>query len=364
MTIALVLIIILLILAYFYLKCSVMASLSTLMLVILATLITFTYYEVLAELFVSRGYGIQWAHSGCFVLAFVLSFALLRALRDLLVGGVKIDLGNPLKISAAVVCGLLTGIIICGNLLIAIGLMPIQHKMLYTRFDPEKKVSLTNPQTSFLNTDGFVAGLYSLISRGSMTSGKSFAVLHADYLSQIYLNRLKAKENVLAVTSRKSLILPTGKTKKPVRIWELPEKGKVTVVRMGLVVKNIQDGGAGNPAKSSQIAFTPAQIRMICKPQNETGKPAAGSGTVIWPIGFIANNKQFAMSELEEIIRPETKSLKNQPLWLDAVFEVPQGSQGVFLQFKQNAIIELPAAIATSDEIEDDLNGKNEEANS
>ncbi len=361
MTMAIVILILVLILAYFYLKCSVMASLSTLMLVILATLITFTYYEVLAELFVSRGYGIQWAHSGCFILAFVLSFALLRALRDLLVGGVKIDLGNPLKISVALICGLLTGIIICGNLLVAVGLTPTHHKMLYSRFSPDKKISLTNPSKSFLNTDGFVAGLYSLISRGSMSSGKSFAILHADYLSHISLNRLKTKDNVLAVTSRKSLVLPTGKTKKPVRIWDIPDKGKVTVVRMGLVVKNIQDGGAGNPAKSSQIAFTPAQIRMICKPTAATGKPAAGSGTAIWPIGFLDGNDNFVASELEDVITPETKSFKNQPLWLDAVFEVPSGAKGVFLQFKQNAIIELPPAVTTSEAIENTLDGKDEE---
>ena len=98
MTTAIVILVMLTVLGYFYLKCSVMASLSTMIILIIATILTFSYYEKLAELFVSRGYGVQWAHMGCFILIFVLSFALLRALRDLLVGGAAIDLGNPADI--------------------------------------------------------------------------------------------------------------------------------------------------------------------------------------------------------------------------------------------------------------------------
>lgn len=362
MTMVLIILILLLVVAYFYLKCTVMASLSTLVLAILTTLITLSCYEVLAELFISRGYGIQWAQCGCYVLAFILSFALLRALRDLLAGGHKIDLGNPLKISVAIICGLLSGIIACGNIFIAIGLAPVHHKMIYSRFSPDSKVSLKNPQKTFLNTDGVVAGLYSLISRGSMATGKSFSTLHADYLSQLYLNRLKTQDGVLAVTSRESLTIPTGKTKRPVRIWELAEQGKVTVVRMGLGIKNVPDGGAGNPAQNGKVAFCPAQVRLICKPTADAGKPAAGTATPVWPIGLLDAAGQFTPTQIDEIIEPPTKGLKNQPVWIDAVFEVPSAAQAVFLQFKQNAMVELPAPVATSDEIEKDLDGKDEES--
>jgi hypothetical protein len=351
MTIAIVILVMLLILGYFYLKCSVMASLSTLIILIIATILTFSYYEKLAELFVSRGYGVQWAHMGCFVLIYVLSFALLRALRDLLVGGAAIDLGAPAKIGTAIVCGLLSGVLVCGNLFVAMGLAPIQSKYLYSRFKTDSPVILKTPQTSFLNTDGFVAGFYSLISRGSMSGHKSFAVLHADYLSQIHLNRIKTGEDILAVTSKKSLVVPTGSTKKPVRTWDAPEKGKVTVVRMGIVAQNIQSGGAINPDTPSRIQFCPAQIRMICKPSSETAKPLLGAGKAVWPIGFYQAGKLIP-AKLDEITTFDVKSAKDRIVWLDVVFEMPDGYEGVLLQFKQDALAALPGAVPMTDEIE------------
>lgn len=360
MTMVIIILIILLIMAYFYLKCSVIASLSTLILAILATFVALSYYEILAELFVSRGYGIPWAHTGCYTLAFILSFALLRALRDLLIGGTKLELGEPIKIAAAVVCGLVTGIIACGNLLIAIGLSPAHHKMLYSRFDPTTKVSIKNPNKSFLNTDGFVAGLYATASRGALSSSKSFAVLHTDYLTQIHLNRLQTKqEKITAVTSKKALQIPSGK-KKPVRIFDIDGVGKATVVRMGLVAKNIQDGGAGNPAESGKIDFIPAQIRIISKPNGDPTEPARGSGTAYYPIGLM-DNGNFTKTDLKQVINPATPKNKNRPIWVDVVFDIPQGERAMFIQFKQNALAELPEAVPTSEEIEQALNSADED---
>ncbi len=360
MTMVIIILIILLITAYFYLKCSVISSLSTLILAVLATLVAMSYYEILAELFVSRGYGVQWAHSGCYTLAFILSFALFRALRDLMIGGTKMELGEPLKIVAAIVCGVATGAIACGNLLIAVGLSPAHNKMLYSRFDPAGKVSIKAPKKSFLNTDGFVSGLYSTASRGAMASKKSFAVLHTDYLTQLHLNRLQTKDGVTAVTSRKSLQIPSGK-KKPVRIFDIDDVGKVTVVRMGLVAKNIQDGGAGNPAENGKIEFFPAQIRVICKPDGDTLGSTKGSGTAYYPIGLIVDGGKYIKADLKERINPEIPKNKNHPIWLDVAFDIPQGNRPTFLQFKQNAIVELPDAVPTSDEIEQALNAADDE---
>ena len=57
-------------LAFFYLKCSMMQSLMTLWSAVLATIIAFSYYEWVAELLISRGYGMNVASSGCFILLF------------------------------------------------------------------------------------------------------------------------------------------------------------------------------------------------------------------------------------------------------------------------------------------------------
>ncbi len=286
MTTAIVILVVLLTLIYFYLKCPIMTSFSTMMVVIFASIVSLSHYEMLAELFISRGYGVEWAHAVCFILVFILSFALLRALRDLLVGGTTIDLGNPTKIITAIVCGLLTGMLISGNLLVAIGLIPMQSKYLDGRYAPYNRIPVEGVEKSFLNTDGLVVRLYSLVSRGSMKSSKSFDVLHADYLSQIHNNRAKVNEKILAVTSTTSLSLPSGKNKHPIRLWESPDKDKLTIVRIGIVSKSIQSGGAGNPANSNNIEFFPAQVRMICKSEKSSPdsrkKPLSGTGKVFF----------------------------------------------------------------------------------
>jgi hypothetical protein len=356
MATAIIIIVILLTLAHFYLKCSMMTSFSTMLASIFAMIIAFTYYEKLAELFVSRGYGVNWAHFGCFVLAFVLGFALMRALADLLVGA-NIDLGKQVKTAASVVCGLFTGVIISGSLLVALGMLPMQGKVFYTRFDPEKPITLSNPQKPVLNVDGFVVGFYKWISAGSLSSGKSFGVLHADFLSQIHLNKLKVGDNVLTIGSRKALTLPLGKTKKPVRTMELPDKGKVTVVRMGILAKSIPDGGANNG--SGQILFYPAQIRMIAKKAGSTN--LQGAGKALWPIGFLDTEGRLTGSDLEKVETPDTKGLKDRTVWLDAVFQLPPGYEGVLLQFKQNAVVQLPESVASSEEIEQALDKSEEE---
>jgi hypothetical protein len=114
MTTAIVILVILLTLAHFYLKCSLMSSFGTLVSAIFATVVAFSYHEAMADLFISRGYGADWALSGCYLLAFVLGSALFRALADLLVGS-SIDLGRPAKVAAAVICGLVTGLIVAGT---------------------------------------------------------------------------------------------------------------------------------------------------------------------------------------------------------------------------------------------------------
>ena len=364
MIFAIVIIVILLTLAYFYLKCSTIASFSMMMIFIIASITTFTYYEKLADIFISRGYGIQWAHAGCFVLIFVLVFALLRALSNFLIGGSKIDLGNPVKIGSAVVCGLISGLLVSGSILVAMGLAPVQNKLLHNRFKPDSPVSLSNPQKAFLNTDGFVTGLYSLISRGSMASSKSFSVLHTDFLSQVHLNRFKIKDNVLPVASKDCLKLPSGAAEKAVRIWDIPDHGKVTVVRVGIAVNNIKSGGAGNPANGGKVEFFPAQIRMICKETATKVKPLAGSGKAVWPVGFLKDGK-LTETKLEDLVPDDVKlDKKDRNIWLDVVFDVPSGYEGVLLEFKQNAVVELPSAVPSTGEIEGVLDGKADGAES
>jgi hypothetical protein len=43
---------------------------------------------------------------------------------------------------------------------------------------------------------------------------------------------------------------------------------------------------------------------------------------------------------------------------MDLVYQVPQGRKAVLIGFKQNAILELPKAVPSTEEIENALNGE------
>lgn len=353
MTTAIVIIVILLTLAHFYLKCSLMTSFSTLIAAVFATVIAFSYHEAMADLFISRGYGAEWALSGCYVIAFILGSALFRALADFLVGS-NIDLGKPAKATVAVVCGLLTGLIIAGNFLVAIGLMPVQHKVAYSRFPADKPIVLSNPSLPILNADGFVTGLFSWLSRGALASRQSFAVVQAEFITKSHLNRYAIKDGVQAIASRKCLKLPPS-AQKPVRVWQIPDKGELTVVRVGIVSKSIPDGGANDSA--GQIKFIPAQIRLICKPSEEA-ENLRGAGEVILPSGMLKDGA-FLEKRLDAIIeKQDAVGMRDGMLWVDIAFKVPSGQTPVAFQFKQNAMVSLIGIppVPTTPEIEQQLN--------
>jgi len=350
MTTAIILIVILLTLAYFYLKCPVMGSFSTLIATVFATVITLSYYETIADLFISRGYGADWTLTGCYVIVFVLGLAIFRTLADMLVGG-NIDLGKPAKVIASLVCGLMTGVLFSGNFLIAMGLMPVQNKIAYTRFPADKPIVQSSPALPILNVDGFVIGLYSWLSRGAMASDKSFSVVGADFLTKCHLNRYRVNDGAQMIASRKSLVLPP-KAQKPLRLWTVPDKGSLAVLRVGISAKSIVDGGAGSPVK-----FSMAQLRLICKLADQADT-LRGKGIAVWPEGLLKNGT-FVAKRLEDMVdENETLGVKDRILWIDAAFKVPDGQVPVAFQFKQNVMADLVgiAPTPTSAEIEQGLN--------
>jgi len=361
MALAIVILVMLLTLAYFYLKCSMMESFATLWSLVVTTIITFTYYEWAAGLFTSVGYGLDWAKSGCYIILFVVSFALLRTVSEYLIG-ITVELGNTVKVSTALVCGILAGLILSGNILIALGgLWPLHGKIFYSRFDPanEASVSVQNPKKPAMATDGFVTGLYRQISAGSMSGKKSFGVFHADYLTQIHLNKLKTKDGINTVCSHEALVLPGGKEQKPVRLQSVDDK-EVMLIRMGLKTAKISEGGTRNA--SGNFSFFPGQICLIVKEATSQEKPLEGTAAALYPVGlWNPKNRKLTLTKLNEVLKPDAKN--EQVYWMDVAFEVPERMKPVLLQFRQNAAVELAGyeAVKNSPEIEQALNKDEQE---
>jgi len=349
-TIAIILIVIILTIAHFYLKCSAMTAFSTFMASIFGSIIAFTYYEMLSELFISRGYG-AWAPAGCFVLAFVLGFAAVRALADLLVGA-NIDFGNTTKITVNLVLGTITGLILAGHLLVAMGMLPVGGKWAYNRFPPGAPISLNNPNRPILNPDGLVSNLFTLFSRGSLSSHNSFGVLCADFVNRNHLNRYGVTDGVWTICSKKALSVPKGNQQKPVRTMEIKDIGSVTVIRANISTKEIPDGGARD---EKGITFTMSQVRVITKPR-EKADNLRGHGKAVWPIGILEKGK-LQQKNLSDKMSYSNADFRKGAVWVDFVFkDIPTNEQAVLLEFKQNALTDLPPPVQSTEEIEAILN--------
>jgi hypothetical protein len=335
---------------HFHFKCSVMTAFSTFMASIFGSIIAFTYYEMLADLFISRGYGI-WAPAGCFVLAFVLGFAAVRALADLLVGA-NIDFGNTAKMTVNLILGTITGLILSGHLLVAMGMMPIAGNRIYNRFPTDSSISLNNPNRPILNPDGMVTSLFCLFSRGSLSSANSFGVLCSDFVNRNHLNRYGIPKDITIICSKKALWVPKG-TQKPVRTMEMKDLGTLTVIRAVISAKDISDGGA----KSDKgVVFTMSQVRAIAKPR-EKADNLRGVGEVFPPIGILDKGKLVQKTPSDTMTFSNADFRKDsRTVWVDFVFDIPAGKQAVLLEFKQNAITALPPPVPSTEDIEAALN--------
>lgn len=329
--------------AHFYLKFSPITAFVSLMAAIFGSIAAFNYYEILANLFISRGYGGAWAWAGSFLAIFAFSFALLRELFDRLSGG-NIDLGKNVKIAAAIGFGTMTGLTISGNILVGLGMLPMKGSFAYDRFSGTT-LTEQNIKASNYYPDNMVSGIFSLFSRDSK---KSFAVVSADFINRNHINRYGLDKDVSPLVSSKALSVPGG-GKKPVRTMEIPEVGTVTVVRAHISFSDINDGGARND--KGVVSFLMAQVRMIAKP-SERANSLGGSGEAVYPVGILQGGKLEKKNLTDIIALSSEQQNEDQNVWLDFVFNVPNGKQGALLQFKSNAMVQLPAPVPSSDEIE------------
>jgi hypothetical protein len=364
-----------------FFKGTVVRAFATAIAVVCAGMVAFGFFEVLANVFISRGddsrYAslVPWAQTLCFLLLFVLTFAILQTGVTFLTSH-PVDLGFLPERIGRVICGLLTGLLASGLILTAFEMAPLPLAYPYQRFDPAQ-LDVKRPQGVLLRADSLATGLFRFLSSGSFSSKRSFATLHPDYLDQLFLNRLLATGEVGTVSST----APAIQVPKPA-VWpasqaiaqqvdafvsELrtrggkiaieqggasvslpvsPESGYVpTIVRVGVKSNSLKAN-----ANLSGGVFTPSQLRVICKRKGYIGDPLAGDGINVYPIGYlaaadklqIAPKIQVASSDFEQ--NASTKEI-------DFVFCIPNGFEPVLVQLKLNSVVEIPrSAIVPADQ--------------
>jgi len=140
--------------AYQYLKGTLVKSFAMIIVTICASVVAFGYFELLADVFVSRSDNsrfasvIPWAQPLSFVLLFVLAFAILQTIVTQLLSK-PVDLGFLPERIGRVVCGVFLGLILSGLLLTTLAMAPLPNKYPYQRFDADRPLAEKAQQRIF-----------------------------------------------------------------------------------------------------------------------------------------------------------------------------------------------------------------------
>jgi len=357
--------------AYQYFKGTFVRAFATIIIAVCAIVAAFGFFEVLANVFINRGADsrflslVPWAQTLCFALLFIVVFGMLQT-GVMFLTRRKVDLGFLPERIGRVVCGIFLGFLLSGFLLTALGMSPLPNKYPYQRFDEKRSKVL-------LNADGFATGLFSIISRGSLSGKRSFATIHPDFLDQVHLNRLISGTSTLtcetpAISLPKQAVWPAPQSLKAQVdeiVSRLNRDGKLkdestgksismpgpgsdyqpTIVRVG-----IKRRALSTKSKINVGAFILPQLRLICKQQGYGEDPLAGAGINIYPIGHLKAADQIQVSTEIKIDSKNDFEDNAREKWIDFVFCVPRDYVPVLVEFKQNSIVEIrPSAIVTAD---------------
>jgi hypothetical protein len=364
-----------------YFKGTVVRAFATIIAIICAGMVAFGFFEILANVFISRGDDsrflslVPWAQTLSFLLLFVLTFAILQTGITMLTPH-PVELGFLPERIGRVVCGLIGGLIASGFLLTAFEMAPLPLAYPYQRFD-SMKLDVKRPNGVLFRADSFATGLFSLLSNDSFSGKRSFATLHPDYLDQLFLNRLLGDGQVGTVSS----VAPAIEVPKPA-VWPAPQAiadqvdalvgelrtrgGKIayekggasvslpvspqsgyvpTIVRIGIKRRAIRGASAINGG-----TFTPSQLRLICKRKGYGQNPLAGTATNVYPIGYLKSADKVQVSPE---IKVGTDAFQNNAgtKYVDFVFCVPNGFEPVLVELKLNSVVEIPrSAIVPADQ--------------
>ncbi len=326
-----------------YLKGSFIKSFASFMAALCAGFVAFGWFERLADfLFIRRDTMPAWAQLICFLLLFFVSFAILQVI-IMLSSKPPVNLGLlPERIGRAVF-GLALGLVISGVLLVAVAMAPLSNSYPYPRF-PYGTPNPQIPNKALLNPDGFVTGWFSIASSGSLSGTNSFAVMHGDFLNQLFLSRYDTGKGI-------SVLAPAGSIRIPNKAaaWSAPEGLKNTegrpvpsksgreliIVRVGFTGTFVRTGGT----------FIPGQLRLACKEKNAEAS-FQDSAESIYPAGYLKTPDQLQTTRLDEQIKVQSSELKEGVKWFDFAFYIPSGTKPVVICFKDNIILNVPPMVS------------------
>ena len=336
--------------AFLYLKGTLTLGVTLVLNALLAGFVALGFYEMLSVLLIKYSPGVAvWAHMICFLLLFILALAILQAV-VMQINKEKVDFGTLPERIGRPILGIVLGYIITGQLLLAGAMAPLPSRYPYPRFD-ELNPDLSNPKKALLSPDGFVASLFGTVSKGSFSplgTPKSFAVLHAGFVDQLYLNRQRISRDVPTLTGSSVLSVPRRDG-----VWHAPDTlrdadGKPVPTEGGESLMLVRFSVRKNALKDAG-KFTLSQLRLVCTPKTGGAKPLTGVGEAVYPIGYIGQDGRLERKTLAEIITVETSKVKENALTIDLAFSVPTSMVPTLLEFKRNNIVQVSSVASPED---------------
>ena len=319
-----------------FLKGSLVKSFITFVSALLASFVGLWWYEEAAAFVVKQEYIVDYAQPACFGMIFLISFAILQT-AGLALTKQKIDFGEkPEKIGRAAF-GLLLGYVISGVLLIAASMAPLPSDYPYPRFDGNR-ADPKSPKRVLLNPDGFISGFFGIISGGSVSGTQSFAVLHAGFTDELFLNRLPlnqkmkvlAEAGTVTMSAKSVWLAPAGLKDAEGKPVSSKNGGDLIVARVGFTGMMVVDG-----------SLTPSQLRFQCKKIGD--KPRLGGSAVsVYPIGYLQSSTQVKTVGINEKITLDSKNAPNGAVSMNFVCDVKKDYEPVAVGLKSGAIAEAP----------------------
>lgn len=325
------------------------------------------YFEFLLDRQPDDGRGIA------LMAIFIVSLLVMRVIVDLLI---KDNMHFPVHVDRAVggVFGFFTAMIIIGMLTVGIQMLPFPHQWLgfsrYAMFDADtgEPISLTPEEDSdrterdilatldmskvnlvrrniWLNPDGFTVALVSHLSDNALAGENQFGRLNPTFLDDLFWTRFSQTGQRTTVARSREAIRVEG-------CWVLPEdalyvaertdNGKTisfsppsgnehkpeTGHRYLMVRANITSDGADD---GSTYRVNTGQVRLFTR---DSGRVAVyhlagvNEPNVVSPESW-KQDFYYRLSPGESVVRSVNK--------FDFVFEVPEGEEPWFIEFRRNA---------------------------
>jgi hypothetical protein len=280
---------------------------------------------------------------------FILVFALLQT-AAMQLDKSKAHLGKLPEQIGRVVCGVVLGYLVTGYLLVAVAMAPLPAQYPYPRFET-RRPNPARPAKPPLDPDGFVTGLFGTMSKGSFAAignPKSFALLRAGYLDQLYLNRIPIGRDAPLRTKSPVLVPPEEN-----EVWYAPDslqdsKGQPVRAQPGDRLVLVRVRIRANRLREIR-KFALSQVRLVCRSRGGADKPLAGQGRALYPIGYVGEQNRLEMKSLDEVITVTGEGLTGPTLNMDTAFSLPSDLTPALLQFMQNNVVQVPAPVSGDD---------------